>query len=266
MPKSLTVFKQSANDWNRHHMLSFALDVFRFGLPPGRDLNFHDFSGQELDTIDFSANVISCSSFQNTQLAYARFCETRLGGTSFQGANLTAADFSFAWCDGLGNSGGADDPCANQSTRFNEATLDRAIFHNTHLKEVDFSNATLLGTKFVNCDLDGACFDNVVLENTVFSGVDLSTIHGLDSVVHKGPSYLDIQSLVLSKGKLSEKFLRGVVYQINLLSIYHPSYLKTQFNTTLVSSVTLQQMKDSLDAYMRTCKIAEFVVGLHSKT
>ncbi len=210
MPKSLTVINQSVENWNKHHTLASALTVFQVVLHLGEGLNFHDFSSQELDTIDFSADVISCSLFQNTRLAYARFCETRLGGTSFQGANLTAADFSFAWCDGTGNSGDAEDElCASQSTSFSNAILDRAIFHNAHLTGVDFRNTSLIGTKFINCNLDGARFNNATLENTVFSRVDFSNAQGLDTVVHKGSSYLDVETLIASKGNLSEKFLRG---------------------------------------------------------
>lgn len=210
MSKLLYIFNQNVDEWNdKNQMLHLAVDVFRNAPYPGRDLNFYDFNNQELDTIDFSGDVISCSSFQNAKLAYARFCETRLGGTSFQGANLTAVDFSHAWCGPGGNSGDANDPCTEQSTRFDNATLDRAIFHNTHLANADFSNSSLFGTKFTTCDLTNARFENAVLDRTMFSGVDLSNVQGLDTVVHKGPSYLDIETLMASKGKLSEKFLRG---------------------------------------------------------
>jgi len=209
MTEKLTIFDQTVDEWNKTRELRFAVNVFKFAPIPGNDLNFYDFRNQELNTIDFSGDVISCSSFRNTKLVYARFCETRLGGTGFEEADLTAADFSFAWCDGTGNSGGAGSPCASESTRFNSAILDRVIFHNTHLNGVDFSNASLFGTKFVTATLDNACFDNAILDRTVFNGVDLSTVRGLDSVIHNGPSYIDLETLIRSKGKLSERFLRG---------------------------------------------------------
>ncbi len=210
MSKLLHIFNQNVDEWNdKNQRLRYAVEVFSFAPTYGRDLSFYDFSNQKLDTIDFSSDVISCSSFQNAKLAYARFCETRLSGTSFQGANLTAADFSFAHCYGRDFLPGITDPCVKQSAQFTNAILDRAIFHNTKLANVDFSNSSLLGTKFIACDLINARFENAILDQTIFSGVDLSNVQGLDTVIHKGPSYLDIETLVASKAKLSEKFLRG---------------------------------------------------------
>jgi|CXWL01.1.fsa_nt_gi uncharacterized protein YjbI with pentapeptide repeats len=210
MPKKLTIFKQNVNKWNKEQGLGKAVDVFKLASPPHKELNFHDFSNQALDTIDFSSLVIGCSTFQNALLSYARFCESRLAGTDFQGATLIGADFSFARCNGTEMFFlDKEDTCASQNTRFNNAILDRAIFHNAFLSRADFSNASLQGTKFVSADLTDACFENAVLDNTVFSGVDLSTIIGLDTVTHKGRSYIDLETLILSKGKISEKFLRG---------------------------------------------------------
>jgi len=69
-----------------------------------------------------------------------------------------------------------------------EANLSRAI-----LKKTNFSNATISFTKFVNNDLSSA--------------------KGLDSVNHFGPSVMDIDTINLSKGNISEIFLRGAGVQ-----------------------------------------------------
>lgn len=207
--KNLITFDLDADSWNKKKgSPEQALNVFDIALLPNFYLSFHNFSDRELNGIDFSGDVLSCSLFHNTQLAFARFCETRLGGVDFRGANLTSADFSIAWCNGSGMTD-TDHSCERTSTQFNNAILNRAIFHYANLDGVDFTNASLLNTKFVAARLDNANFENAVLGGTVFSGVDLSNVKGLHLVTHNKSSYIDIQTIVISKGNLPEEFLRG---------------------------------------------------------
>jgi len=208
-PIKLTPFTESTEIWNiQKQSPNLALRVYDQPLLPGNKLCFIDFRDRDLKGIDFSGDVINCSSFENAILAYGRFCETRLGGTTFQGADLTASDFSHAWCNGAGYAY-TNDKCAGKSTCFIGAKLDRAEFHNASLGNTEFNGSSLKGTKFINSDLENANFENVTLKHTIFSDVDLSSVKGLDTVNHQGPSYIDVQTLIKSKGNLPEDFLRG---------------------------------------------------------
>src|SRR3984893_7225717 len=51
---------------------------------------------------------------------------------------------------------------------------------------------------------------DVITHSTVFAEVDLSSCSGLDSVQHDGPSTLGVDSIIRSKGRIPEAFLRGV--------------------------------------------------------
>ena len=44
---------------------------------------------------------------------------------------------------------------------------------------------------------------------TIFADVDLSEIKGLESIEHYGPSHVSTDTLIRSKGKIPEVFLRG---------------------------------------------------------
>jgi hypothetical protein len=48
-----------------------------------------------------------------------------------------------------------------------------------------------------------------MLGGTVFGNVDLSTVKGLETVWHSGPSTIGIDTILRSQGKIPEVFLRG---------------------------------------------------------
>jgi hypothetical protein len=58
--------------------------------------------------------------------------------------------------------------------------------------------------------LDGADFEGSVVGSSVFGGADFSSCKGLESVRHTGPSLLGFDSIINSKGRIPEIFLRGV--------------------------------------------------------
>jgi uncharacterized protein YjbI with pentapeptide repeats len=116
------------------------------------------------------------------------------------GANLAGADFHWANL-GMANLIGADLSGANLCG----ANLSSAI-----LEEADLSGADLSGTILNGARLAGASFNNALLGSTVLVGVDLSTVKGLETTRHLGPSEIGVQTLYKSQGKIPLAFLRGV--------------------------------------------------------
>ena len=72
------------------------------------------------------------------------------------------------------------------------------------LEEAYLQEANLWGA-----NLYGANLENAVVARTVFSNLDLSTAGHLESVEHRGPSTIGVDTLYMSNGKIPEKFLRG---------------------------------------------------------
>jgi hypothetical protein len=76
-----------------------------------------------------------------------------------------------------------------------EAHLDGAVFHKAILHKAVFDRTDLAGA---------------YIGYTIFAGVDLSTVQGLDTIEHRGPSTIGIDTLYRSHGNFPEAFLRGV--------------------------------------------------------
>jgi hypothetical protein len=109
------------------------------------------------------------------------------------------------------------------------ADLRRASFYRANLSDADLYGAGLAGANLTNADLSGADLREVVLSGVKLSGAnlretdlggaliglttfgdnDLSTVKGLESVRHAGPSTIGVDTLFRSDGKIPEEFLRG---------------------------------------------------------
>jgi hypothetical protein len=57
--------------------------------------------------------------------------------------------------------------------------------------------------------LDDSDFTEAKIGNNVFANNDLSTVKGLETVRHRGPSTIGIDTIYKSEGKIPEVFLRG---------------------------------------------------------
>jgi uncharacterized protein YjbI with pentapeptide repeats len=106
---------------------------------------------------------------------------------------------------------GADLNGANlRSANLSEADLSNADLSYADLSEANLSEAFLIGATLFIVVLNGANFDRAVVGYTAFGDLDLSSCSRLDSVEHVAPSTLGVDSIIRSKGRIPEIFLRGV--------------------------------------------------------
>lgn len=121
------------------------------------------------------------------------------------------------------------------------AKLVSTNLNNANLTGADLSGAVLFKTTLRGAVLDGVRFDQTLLigvelgeatlANSSFSGtivadVDLHQSRSLDTVRHYGTSTLGVDTLIRSRGRLPEAFLRGVGMPDQLIS-YLPSFFGT---------------------------------------
>ena len=145
-------------------------------------------------------NLLDRADLREANLSYAD-----LSGANLGGANLSKADLSKA---GLSNADltRADLSEANLSgANLSYANLSKADLSGANLTRADLFRATLFSVI-----LDGVNFEKATVGTTLFASVSLSSCSGLDSVRHTGPSTLGVDSIILSKGRIPEIFLRGV--------------------------------------------------------
>src|SRR5262249_4310025 len=114
-------------------------------------------------------------------------------------------------------------------------TLQWASFYRAEsadLQGADLSQANLQGADLRGADLQGpdrreANLSGVFLNETVFSNTDLTTVQGLETCRHRGPSPLDHRTLARF-GPLPLAFLRGCGLPERLIE-YLPSLLNEPF-------------------------------------
>jgi hypothetical protein len=95
-------------------------------------------------------------------------------------------------------------------TNLNRTNLSGADLSEANLSEGNLSEAVMLRATLWSAILDRANFERTVVASTIFGNVDLSSCRGLDSLQHDGPSTLGVDSIIRSKGRIPEIFLRGV--------------------------------------------------------
>jgi len=209
-PEHLKILKQGVEQWNkwREEHGSLIPDLRKSDLHGatlvGADLRLTDLHGAVLVKADLRNADLTAALVGFAHLDHANLNGAQLSGVDFSGTDLSGADLSgtkllnaaitSAFLTEV-NLGGADLQFADLSLAF----LDGA----------NLSGANLMGTNFGSATPDGANFAGARVHATRFADVDLSTAKGLETVIHKGPSTIGIDTIYKSRGKIPEAFLRG---------------------------------------------------------
>lgn len=77
------------------------------------------------------------------------------------------------------------------------------------MQEASLRKAKLSLTNFTRALLEQADLSHSTIYGAIFTHNDLSTILGLDTVKHQGPSAIGIETIYKSRGNIPEVFLRG---------------------------------------------------------
>jgi uncharacterized protein YjbI with pentapeptide repeats len=190
----LDILKQGVDVWNewRKENPEVQIDFSGTNLRNRklRKIDFHSIKLRETDLahIDlFDANLIGID-------VYGAFlAEAQLSGANLTDANLDAADFGWATLNKSNLSG---------------ASLAYTNFIGAELVDTNLRKANLFYTRFCQVIFNGADLGQARMNRTVFEDVDLSVVKGLETVEHKGPSTIGIDTIVHSQGKIPEIFLR----------------------------------------------------------
>jgi hypothetical protein len=135
--------------------------------------------------------------------------EAELGGADLSRANLKRARLSLANLTGANLTG---------------ANLSGVRLGGTNLAQANLAAANLLGAFLIEANLTGANLTGVTVGRTFFADCNLSATIGLATIEHDYPSYIGVDTLYRSKGKIPESFLRGCGMPDALIE-YLPSLL-----------------------------------------
>ncbi len=187
----LTGGEEGRRLWNRFrescrkgfNLSGIVLDGVELGSSPSND------PAKDILVTNLAGCNLSGSSLRSADLRAVNLAGSILTSANLRQANLEFADLS-----------GAEIRYAD----LQDANLLEAILEQSDLYGSDLTYAGLRSTR-----LDGSKFHNVVCGDTIFSCVDMASVEGLETVRHRSPSTLGTDTLVLSRGQISECFLRG---------------------------------------------------------
>jgi hypothetical protein len=131
----------------------------------------------------------SYADLRNADFSGANMSFVKLIGTNLSGCNFTRADL-------------------NHADLF-EANLNSSTFVETNLSDAVLAKTDLFGTQFSGANLFNVNLSTANCLNTTFADIDLSTVKGLDTIRHLGPSTIGVDTFYRTGRPLPNTFLWG---------------------------------------------------------
>lgn len=198
------------------------------------DLTKADLAGSNLEYAYFDRAILKNVNLITANLEYARLYRCNLTNAKLLRAKLEMA-------------------------RLNESDLTRtnlssASLKNTGLSEVNLKEANLEDVDFIRTYFDRTNFDGAQLGFTTFINVDLSTASCLNTVKHRGPSAIGIDTIYRSEGCIPEGFLRGAGVPESFLEVMNALFQQPiQYYTCFIcysskDQIFAERLRDDLQA------------------
>jgi uncharacterized protein YjbI with pentapeptide repeats len=204
-PKHVAKLRKGVEAWNawRRENTGIIVDLSK------ADLHEADLRGARIQNANLNEADLRGAKLRKAQLHAANLRKAQLGGANLFGADLRGAHLSEAELCGsdlrAADLSGADLTWADLT----EASLTEANLSWANLGGADLKRSHLVTVSFKSTKLDNTNMADAAIGSTIFASTDLSTVRGLDTIQHHGPSLIDIQTILLSGGKIPEAFLRG---------------------------------------------------------
>jgi uncharacterized protein YjbI with pentapeptide repeats len=176
-------------------------------------------SGAILKGANLSGAILFNANMRLASLSFAKVEDANMGGANLFDADLTNSNMK-----------GADLRESNmygstlRSADFAGANLTDSNLRGANLTDANLGCANLSGVNLRGADLKATDFSQSEIGWTTFANNDLSMAKGLDTVIHRGPSTIGIDTIHNSQGKIPEVFLRGtgvpeafILYQRSLI-------------------------------------------------
>jgi hypothetical protein len=197
----LSVLKQGSQAWHRWRGEDFggkpnlSQAKLRKADPHSTDLHEANLRGANLIEADLRKANLEEADLREADLSWADLEGAKLFKADLHEAKLREANLSWAFL-GLASLINVNLTGANLSGAF--------------LGKADLRGVNLCGAYLWQVGLLDTKFEGATIGETVFAGIALSSCIGLDSIEHKGPSTLGVDSIIRSNGRIPKAFLRGV--------------------------------------------------------
>ncbi len=187
-----------------------------------------DLSNTNFSSADLSNANLHNADFSNTNLSEANLGEADLSRAFLRFADLSGTFLRFANLSEIYLSSTNLSEANLSEANLSEADLNKADLNKADLTRVNLSRANLSGANLSYANLSSADFTNILFSSTIFAWVDVRSVRGLDTARHRGPSSVDINSVILPHDEYTRThFLRGVGFTEAQIE-YLPSLLTPQ--------------------------------------
>jgi hypothetical protein len=178
------------------------------------DLRDADLRGADLRDADLRDADLGGANLRGAHLRDADLRGADLRGANLSGAHLSDADLRGADLRGAHLSGAHLSGANLRDADLRGADLVGALLDGANLSEAALGVANLRGTVLIGANLRGANLGGAdvsqsTLYGTILADIDLSAVQGLETVSHKRPSTIGIDTIYKSKGQIPDIFLRG---------------------------------------------------------
>jgi uncharacterized protein YjbI with pentapeptide repeats len=203
-PEHLQILAQGVEAWNKWR------DQDKDTRADLRDTNLRD---TNLRGVNFFGANLAGADLTGATIEGANLAAADLTGATIEGASLPLANLMIAHLSEANLSAAKLNKANLNGTILCGANLAGAWLMEVNLAFADLSDANLAEANLASANLTGANLANTnlseaKLRETVFGNTNLTTVQGLETCHHHGPSILDHRTLTLS-GQLPLAFLQG---------------------------------------------------------
>jgi hypothetical protein len=194
-PKHMTRLKKGVEAWNKWRKKNPDLKPDLSGA----NMTRAKLSKMDLGNSDLARAILRGTDLKDANLGGANLLEADLRTAKLSGANLRGAELGQASASGA----------VLRGANLSGATLFDADFRGVNLSQSDLTGCFLVQTDLCGADFTEVSVVGATIGYTTIGDSDLSTVTGLETVEHLGPSTVGIDTMFLSKGRIPDIFLEG---------------------------------------------------------
>jgi uncharacterized protein YjbI with pentapeptide repeats len=193
--------------------------------------------GANFSKTNLEGAILSSADFREAKLAEARILFARISHSDFTAANLAGARLhcsriyqmrcTSAILTGAGFNQTRIDDVDFTGADLRKANLSESYFFNGSFDDADLSEAHLNHSTFKRMTFARTQLADAGIGGTGFEGIDLRETRGLELVRHFRSSYIDVDTIYKSKGKIPQSFLRQAGVPDSLIG-YIPSLISSE--------------------------------------
>ena len=240
------------NDANLEHANLEGANLGRAFLE-GAELHGATQRGAHFFSADLRHADLRDADLREAQLWYAHLDRADLRGANLAGADLRGSDLAAADL---------------RRADLGSASLAGASLLRTDLRDASLAEVNLHGAQFIESHLDGADLSAAQAALTAFNAVDLSRVHGLDTVRHDRPSSIGVDTLARTAAAVEAaahgpitRFLRAAGVPERYLALDDPGAQSTPAAVYVVHSLAdrafARRLYDELQHRGRRCWLHE---------